>query len=160
MSQSSVRSKPHVTRAAPSAAGYPARIASVQGEPPPGAVILLVDDDPAVLESLGRVLATEGWHIVTAAGGEEALEHLAGRQPDLMITDLCMADINGWDLLFHEKMQRPDLPIFVITALPPPAAGGADHFAARFFQKPLDLEALVRAIHDCLESVRSATPSS
>jgi DNA-binding NtrC family response regulator len=106
----------------------------------------LVDDDAAVLESLGRVLASEGWRVVRAASGAEALERLAEQPPDLMITDLCMADVSGWDLLFHENMHRPDLPIFVITALPPPAVGGAEHFATEFFQKPLDLDALVAAI--------------
>ena len=116
-----------------------------------GPTILLVDDDHGVLVSLARVLASEGWRIVTATNGEEALERLNEQQPDLMITDLSMGDVSGWDLLFHENMQRPGLPIFVITALPPPEVGGADRFAAEFFQKPLDLDALVAAIHRCLE---------
>lgn len=123
------------------------------GRPPAHSTILLVDDDPAVLKSVGRVLAGEGWTVVSAANGEEALERLAERQPDLLITDLSMGDVSGWDLLFHENLQRPGLPIFVITALPPPVVGGADRFATEFFQKPLDLEALVtairRALHEC-----------
>lgn len=126
--------------------------------PPTNATILLVDDDPAVRAGLGRVLATKGWRIVSAANGEEALERLAEQQPDLMITDLRMAEVSGWDLLFHENMQRPNLPIFVITALPPPVAGGADHFATAFFPKPLDLDALVAAIHRCLGDVPSVKP--
>lgn len=109
--------------------------------------ILLIDDDPAVLESLRRVLASEGWRIVTAMTGEEGLERLQEEAPDLMITDLRMASVTGWDLLFHENLQRPTLPIFVITALPADATGGADEFATEFFQKPLDLEALLTAIH-------------
>jgi DNA-binding NtrC family response regulator len=110
------------------------------------ATILLVDDDRAVRESLRRVLVTEGWRVVSAASGEEALERLAEEQPDLMITDLSMAAVSGWDLLFHEDIQRPNLPIFVITALPPTSVKGAEHFATEFFQKPLDLDALVLAI--------------
>ena len=120
---------------------------------PAGSTILLVDDDPAVLKSLGRVLASEGWTVVGAANGEEALERLAERTPDLLITDLSMGAVSGWDLLFHENLHRPGLPIFVITALPPRTIGGADRFATEFFQKPLDLDALVLAIrhrlHDC-----------
>ena len=110
------------------------------------ATILLVDDDRAVRESLGRVLAAEGWRVVSAASGAEALECLSKQAPDLMITDLRMADVSGWDLLFHENIQRPNLPIFVITALPPPEVAGANYFAAEFFAKPLDLDALVAAI--------------
>jgi DNA-binding response OmpR family regulator len=120
-----------------------------------GPTILLVDDDHGVLVSLARVLSSEGWHVVTASNGEEALQRLAEQQPDLMITDLSMGAVSGWDLLFHENLQRPDLPIFVITALPPSEVGGADRFATEFFQKPLDLEALMAAIHQRVETFPS-----
>jgi DNA-binding response OmpR family regulator len=119
---------------------------------PAAPCILLVDDDPAIREGLERVLASEGWRVVTAGSGAEALEILADGQPDLMITDLRMADVSGWDLLFHENLQRPALPIFVITALPSSDVGGADRFAAAFFPKPLDLDALLAAIHRRLRS--------
>jgi len=112
--------------------------------------ILLVDDDPGVLVSLARVLLLENWQVITATNGEEALERLNQGQPDLMITDLNLGNISGWDLLFHENMQRPSLPIFVITALPPPLLGGADCVASGFFQKPLNLEALVEAVRRSL----------
>ncbi len=114
--------------------------------------ILLIDDDPGVLDSLRRVLSAEGWRIVTARTGEEALGRLRQEQPNLVITDLRMAGVNGWDLVFHERMERPELPIFVMTALPPEATGGADSFATEFFQKPLDLEELLAAIRRHLGS--------
>jgi DNA-binding NtrC family response regulator len=112
--------------------------------------ILLVDDDSAVREGLRRVLATEGWQIVAAKNGEEALEYLQEHEPDLIITDLRMAEVSGWDLLFHEKIQRPRLPIFVITALSSQETNGAAHFAMKFFQKPIDLDALLAAVRCCL----------
>ena len=118
----------------------------------PLAKILLIDDDPSVCEALGRVLSMEGWSVMTAQSGEQALQVLEKGEPDLMITDLCMAKINGWDLLFHEKLQRPRLPIFVITALPRNATQGADSFATEFFQKPLDLDALIVAIRRHLDA--------
>jgi DNA-binding NtrC family response regulator len=158
MPRSLPAARSHRAETHPPQAGKTLRIAETKACPPTDPVILLVDDDPSVLKSLGRALAAEGWRIVIAANGEEALERLAERQPDLMITDLRMGDVSGWDLLFHENMQRPDLPIFVITALPPPAVGGADHFAAEFFQKPLDLDALVTAIHRCFRDVPSMKP--
>lgn len=109
------------------------------------ATILLIDDDAAVREGLRRVLQTEGWEVMAAASGEEALEYLQAHQPDLMITDLSMAAVSGWDLLFHELLERPALPIFVITALPLPLAGDAAAFAHEFFQKPLEFDALLAA---------------
>jgi len=111
-----------------------------------GSTILLIDDDPGVRESLRRVLASEGWRVIAAETGEDALECLRENEPDLMITDLCMAPVSGWDLLFHESLQRPRLPIFVITALPPRAANGAAKFATEFFQKPVDLDLLLAAV--------------
>ncbi len=129
-----------------------ARFRSTKRPPasPDSPTILLVDDDVGVLVSLARVLLLEKWQVITAQTGEEALECLNERQPDLMITDLNMGDISGWDLLFHENMQRPGMPIFVITALPPSIIGGADCFATEFFQKPLNLDALVAAIRRTL----------
>ena len=112
-----------------------------------GALILLVDDDPAVLESLRRVLATEGWRVIPANSGEEALELLLEHEPDLIITDLRMAAVSGWDLLFHEQVQRPRLPIFVVTALSLATASEAAQRATEFFQKPVDLEVLLAAVH-------------
>ena len=123
---------------------------------PANPTILLVDDDPAVLEGLRRVLQSEGWKVFSAAGGEDALEYLQAHRPDLMITDLSMAAVSGWDLLFHENLQRPALPIFVITALPLTSIGGADRFAQEFFQKPIDLDALLSAVRRYLGAPRDA----
>jgi two-component system response regulator GlrR len=121
--------------------------------------ILLIDDDPAVCESLRRVLATEGWRVTTARTGADALERLHENEPDLMITDLCMKPVNGWDLLFHERLQRPHLPIFVITALSRQAANGAAQFAAEFFQKPVDLDDLLATTRRYLEGSHSDGPT-
>ena len=109
--------------------------------------VLLVDNDSAVRESLSGVLAAERLKVVTAGGGKAALECLQEHMPDLVITDLLMVPLTGWDLMLHLQGRHPGLPIFVITALPPQATGGADRRAARFFQKPVDIDALVMAIH-------------
>jgi DNA-binding NtrC family response regulator len=116
------------------------------------ATILLVDDDPAVREALRGVLTSEGLRVIVAAGGAEALACLESCLPDLVITDLRMATVSGWDLLFHEHFERPGVPFFVITALPPKATAGAELFATEFFQKPLDLDVLIAAIHRHLAS--------
>lgn len=129
-------------------------------EPParPPQTILLVDDDAAVRESLRRVLVTEAWHVMTAASGEEALAALQTHQPDLVITDLCMSAVSGWDLLYHEHFERPRLPFFIISALPAKSARGAETFATEFFQKPLDLDTLLAAIHRQFGTGQPAPP--
>src|SRR5678815_528973 len=88
--------------------------------------VLLVDNDSAVRESLSRVLVAERLRVVTAAGAKDALDSMQQYMPDLVITDLLMAPLTGWDLMLHVQGRHSGLPIFVITALPPRASGGAD----------------------------------
>lgn len=150
---------PPAVASAPAQSHAPATAARSGRNPPAGAPhILLVDDDPAVRESLRRVLVSQGWTVATAAGGVEALEFLRESEPDLVITDLRMDAVNGWDLLFHESLQRPHLPIFVITALARHAVAGADSFAAEFFEKPLDLDELLDAVRRRLAGPRRGRP--
>jgi DNA-binding response OmpR family regulator len=118
----------------------------------------LVDDDFSVRESLQRVLASEGLNVVTAASGEDALTQLATLRPALVITDLCMHAVSGWDLVFHYHLHEAGLPFFVITALSPREAGGVDALADRFFQKPLNLETLLTAVRERLAASGSALP--
>jgi DNA-binding NtrC family response regulator len=125
-----------------------------------GPTILLVDDDFSVRESLQRVLASEGLDVVTAASGEDALLQLATLRPALVITDLCMRSVSGWDLVFHYHLHEAGLPFFVITALSRREAGGVDSIANRFFQKPLNLEALLVAVREQLAVSGSTPPRS
>jgi DNA-binding NtrC family response regulator len=125
-----------------------------------GPTILLVDDDFSVRESLQRVLTSEGLDVVTAASGEDAIQQLATLRPALVITDLCMRAVSGWDLVFHYHLHEAGLPFFVITALSRREAGGVDALANRFFQKPLNLEALLVAVREQLAASGSASSLS
>jgi DNA-binding NtrC family response regulator len=119
-----------------------------------------VDDDFSVRESLQRVLASEGLDVVTATNGEDALQQLATLHPALVITDLCMRAVSGWDLVFHYHLHEAGLPFFVITALSRREAGGVDALANQFFQKPLNLEALLAAVREQLAVSNSVPPQS
>lgn len=121
--------------------------------------MLLVDDDNAVRESLRRVIELDGWIVVTAHNGEQALEQLAVIKPNLVITDLCMGAISGWDLVFHHHLNNTGVPFFVITALSVGESGGVETFADHFFQKPLNLESLLQAIRTRLASPDSQAPT-
>ena len=122
----------------------------------PRPIVLLVDDDSSVLESLRRVFIQEGLNVVTAANGEEALDLLGRLRPDLVVTDLCMGMVSGWDLVFHTHLHNAGLPFIVITALPVREAGGVEKLASGFFQKPLNLESLLAAVHKQLGTTPSA----
>ncbi len=120
----------------------PARGAA--GRPDP--TILLVDDDSSVRGSICRVLRAEAIHVIAARGVKDALDHLFWHTPQLVITDLYMAPLAGWDLIAFLRSRHPGLPVFVITALARPFAGEVMDEIAAYFQKPLDLEVFVAAI--------------
>jgi two-component system, chemotaxis family, chemotaxis protein CheY len=110
------------------------------------ASILVVDDDPDVITALTDVLAAEGYAVRGARDGIEALDAIVERRPDLIITDLMMPTMTGFELLgaLHENPELATIPTLIITA---GRGAAAQHPAgATVFPKPLDLERLLRAI--------------
>jgi len=129
----------------------PSTIIAAATTPKSKPTVLLVDDDSSVRLSISRVLGTEGLQVVAARGVKDALECIARNIPDLVVTDLCMAPLSGWDLIVYLESRFPALPIFVVTALPPvKSARGAGNGADAFFQKPLNLDVLLAAIRNQL----------
>lgn len=78
--------------------------------------ILLVEDDERISEPLLRVLATEGYEVVHAPTGNEGLDIVANRKPDLMLLDLTLPDIDGLDVCRKVREDHPELPIIMLTA--------------------------------------------
>ena len=93
---------------APSSSGIP-------GEAPmEGLQILVVDDDLGVCQSLRDLLVAEGCDVQVAGGGKEALEKLARRSVDVVISDVVMPDLSGYDL-FQEVRRKGDTPVILMT---------------------------------------------
>ncbi|HEX9439057.1 MAG TPA: response regulator [Roseiflexaceae bacterium] len=88
-------------------------------KPPPAAVsacrVLVVDDEPSVRDVLARILRHGGHDVTTAASGEDALEHFAPGQYDLLFTDLSMPGMGGAALLRHLRALDPNLIGVVVT---------------------------------------------
>lgn len=134
---------------------FPAVAAVERTAPPaPGARrgplrVLLVDDEEEVRHAMAEMLAIDGHTVVAAADGAEALG-LLERDPgvELVMTDLVMPAMTGWDLAAAVKARRPALPVGVISGwgdLPDSSAGG--HSPVDFvLPKPFTLEALHDAI--------------
>lgn len=79
-------------------------------------VILLVDDDPGVRATIASLLADDGHTVVEAGSGAEALSCLDTTGTfDLLMTDLGMPKMNGWELIRNAKLKRPELPVVLIT---------------------------------------------
>ena len=85
---------------------------------PSKARILVVDDEELIRDLLKMVLIDEGYTVVTAADGEEAIERLNKSPFDLVITDLVMPKANGVEVLRAAKGIDPDYPVMVITGYP------------------------------------------
>jgi two-component system, chemotaxis family, chemotaxis protein CheY len=112
-----------------------------------GGGILVVDDDPDLREFLGLTLASMGFEVISAANGQEALDVVTRHTPDLILLDMKMPVMNGWE--FCRALEGRDAcpPIVVLTAAPDPAARAAEVHAQGWLGKPFeyaDLETIVR----------------
>jgi len=81
--------------------------------------ILLVDDEPHVIRVLRLMLEREGYDVASANDGNEALEKMAARRPDVMVSDIQMAGMDGRELCRTVRARYPDdsFPIFVMTSM-------------------------------------------
>lgn len=79
--------------------------------------ILLIDDDPSAMELLSVTLESEGFHVLKAHGGEEGVAVANAEQPDLIILDLLMPEMNGFEVLDHLKSSphTEQLPVILFT---------------------------------------------
>ena len=83
--------------------------------------ILIVDDDPDILDALAMILESRGYEVVTARDGVEGLANLKAEKPDLMILDLLMPKMDGFSVLKELKDPRwskyAGIPILVLTSV-------------------------------------------
>ncbi len=104
--------------------------------------VLVVEDDVDVRAALGEFLADEGYEVETATNGREALQWLEKHKPGLVLLDLMMPVMNGWEFL-EKRNQNKDLlqvPVLVLSAVPgKPYVPGA----LACLKKPIDLQRLM-----------------
>jgi two-component system response regulator MprA len=77
--------------------------------------ILCVDDEPSVRESSSMVLASEGYEVITAEDGLDALDKLAEATPDLIISDLRMPRMSGFEFLEIVRDKFPKIPVIAVS---------------------------------------------
>ena len=118
--------------------------------------ILLVDDEPRVREVVAAYLLRDGYRVQTAADGESALRQLTEFRPDLVVLDLMLPQVSGFDVL-REIRRIGDLPVILLTARAEEVdrvSGlelGADDYVVKPFS-PRELVARVRSV------MRRSTP--
>ena len=78
--------------------------------------VLIVDDEPDTLELVKLVLESGGFETVLAASGKEALNELEASKPDLVLLDIMMPDMDGWEVFRKIKEYNVNIPIAILTA--------------------------------------------
>lgn len=115
--------------------------------------ILLIDDDDSLRRVTEYNLVAAGFEVITAASGKEGLEGFAEYEPDLVVTDVELGDMNGLELMTEFKQKNPDTPVIVITAYGTidMAVKAMIEGAFNFITKPFDREALRISCRKALE---------
>src|SRR6266508_3787026 len=116
-------------------------------------MILLVEDEPITRNAFADALKTEGEEVLQAANGVQALSLLDKSHVDLVITDLVMPKLNGFDLVGQIRSKWPDIPILIISAHISQDAERISAGNAEFMYKPVDPPDLIATVRRLL-SVR------
>ena len=122
---------------------------------PNPATILVIDDEVRIRDLLVELLTPEGYNILTATDGKEAMDMILKSKPDLILVDLCMPRLDGTTFCKALRLdpEARTIPIIVVTALNSRArleeamAAGADDFVG----KPFDIMELKIRIHAMLK---------
>ena len=113
---------------------------------PNGHPILVVDDDPDILSTVSDILEFEGYKVERALNGAEGLKAIDRIRPWLVLLDMRMPVLNGWDFARILKEKGINLPILVMTAAQDAQRWAQEIGAEGFIAKPFDLTDLLHAI--------------
>src|SRR5215218_1581738 len=124
--------------------------------------ILVVDDEPNILDVLSMALRFQGFEVDTAANGEQALAAAAAFKPQLMVLDIMLPDMEGFEVARRLGARRAEIPIIFLTARDATedkirglTIGGDDYVT-----KPFSLEELIARVRSILRRAGLAEPDS
>jgi diguanylate cyclase (GGDEF)-like protein len=131
---------------------------AVGAESAPVLRILVVDDDAGTREAMKAVLEESGYAVEVAADGEEALALVATDPPDLVVSDVCMPNSDGFDLTRRLRLAATsrDIPLILVSARAEMErrVAGLDYGADDFIAKPVDVDELLARIRVHLRHAR------
>jgi signal transduction histidine kinase/DNA-binding response OmpR family regulator len=116
----------------------------------PQRTILVIDDDPNALDLLGRTLQGEGFQVVTASDGREALRLARTLRPSAITLDVIMPGMDGWEVLraLKQDPETRDIPVLMVTMTDARDMGAALG-ATEFLTKPVERKQLLALIERC-----------
>jgi two-component system, chemotaxis family, chemotaxis protein CheY len=110
------------------------------------APILVVDDDPALLDVVAETLRDEGFPVATAEDGATALRKVEQDPPSLVLLDMRMPRVDGWEFARRLGEKGIELPIVVMTAAADAAGWAAEIGADGYLAKPFGIGELIEAV--------------
>lgn len=118
------------------------------------AIILIADDQAPTRHLLRFMLSRENHTVITARDGQDAIHKLAGKQVDIILTDVNMPRMNGWEFLTHlrKSARYGNLPVIVFSAgtLCDFTHKARQYGATRSIAQPFSSREIMRAIDECL----------
>ncbi|HEY6136893.1 MAG TPA: response regulator [Thermoanaerobaculia bacterium] len=115
--------------------------------------VLVVDDDPNIRRMIIAALRREGYQFAEAPNGKDALDIMRAQHPSVVVLDLMMPVVSGWEVL-QQRETEPDLrqiPVIVVSASRgPEIAHAVDKGICAFLPKPFDISALSALVRSCL----------
>jgi len=118
--------------------------------------ILIVDDEPDMIETCRRVLAATGYQCFTTTDSREALRMVEGEHPDLLLTDLRMPEMDGMEVLRRAREADPNLPVIMLTghATVETAVAAVKAGAFDYLSKPFSIDQLRLSVERALTKRR------
>jgi len=117
---------------------------------------MIIDDDPVIRELLYFNLSVRGYEVISCANGQKALEIFAQEKPDLILLDVMMPGMDGWEVLkiLRDHYDSSDVKILMLTAKSTERdklIGKSILKADEYVTKPFDLESLLKLIAESLQ---------
>ncbi len=114
--------------------------------------VLVIEDEPNIIEAIGFILSRDGWRVVTHSNGVDAIEAVSARAPDLVILDVMLPGRSGYDIL-RDLRTAPDtaeLPVLMLTARGQlkDREMAESYGASRFMTKPFSNTEVLEAVRE------------
>lgn len=120
-----------------------------------GPKVLVVDDEPHILKSLAQYLEIEEFQVITASSGHEALEKVNSESPELVVLDVMMPGMDGFEVLekIRAGAETAKIPVVMLTAKDQSSdvMKGYEKGATSYLVKPFNLDELVDLINQVFE---------
>ena len=125
--------------------------------------VLVVDDDPNIRKMIVAALKRDGYTFLEAPNGREALDLMKAERPDVVVLDLMMPVLSGWDVLrerSHDEQLR-QIPVIIVSAnRDPEVAHAVSQGICAFLPKPFDIGALSALVRSCMPTETEHTPAN